>query len=70
MALNKGLLKQEILSLLTDMRTKTEVSDEVYAERLSTAIDDYVRAATIVYTSGLAVPSYGPVTGTFNGNLE
>lgn len=70
MSLNKSQLKGRIVQLLIDMRTKTEVSDEEYAERLSDAVDEFVKTATIVYTSGLAVPMYGPVTGTFNGNLE
>ena len=69
MALDKEGLKASILQLLTDMRTKTEVSDEEYAERLSTAIDSFVKNADIVYQSGLTAPN-GAVTGTFNGNLE
>lgn len=69
MALNKVALKADILQLLTDMRTRTEVSDEEYAERLSTAFDDYVKQADIVYTDGLTAPN-GSVTGTFNGNIE
>ena len=69
MSLNKSGLKANILELLTDMRTREEVSDEEFAERLSTAIDTYVKTATIKYVSGLMASSV-QVTGTFTGNLE
>jgi len=69
MALNKEQLKQDILALLTNMRTKEQISDEEYAEKFSKAIDDYVKAASIKYISGLLAPN-GAVSGTFNGKLE
>ena len=69
MALNKALLKSDIKAIMTEMRTRTDVSDDEFADRLSTAIDTYVKTAAIVYVSGLA-NSGGPVTGTFAGNLE
>lgn len=69
MALNKSNLKNDIIQIMKDMRKRVENSDEEYAERLSTAIDNYVKAATIVYTDGLTAPN-GPVAGVFNGNLE
>lgn len=69
MALNKEDLKNNIIQIMKDMRTRTENSDEEYATRLSDAIDSYVKAATIVYTTGLTAPN-GPVTGTFEGNLQ
>lgn len=71
MALNKAGLKSGIVTLLTEMRSKDEVSDDQYAERLATLIDDYVKTATIKYNTGLVAPSGGGiVTGTFTGNLE
>ncbi|HUH26513.1 MAG TPA: hypothetical protein VLY87_07785 [Flavobacterium sp.] len=69
MALNKTELKNDILQIMKDMRTKTENADEEYARRLSDAIDSYVKKAKIIYTAGLTAPN-GPVTGTFEGNLE
>lgn len=69
MALNKEDLKNNIIQIMKDMRKRTENADEEYAERLSDAIDSYVKAATIVYTTGLTAPN-GPVTGTFEGNLN
>lgn len=69
MALNKAGLKNGIKALMTDMRTRTEVSDDDYAAELANLIEAYVKSATIVYTSGLVAPQ-GPVTGVFNGNLE
>lgn len=69
MALNKNDLKNDIIQIMTDMRTREVNSDEEYAERLATAIDNYVKAATIIYTAGLTAPN-GPVTGTFEGNLQ
>lgn len=69
MALDKGQLKTEIINLMTDMRTRTENADNEYADRLVNAIDDYVKGATVVYQNGLIAPQ-GPVTGTFNGNLQ
>ncbi|WP_286443227.1 MULTISPECIES: hypothetical protein [unclassified Myroides] len=51
------------------MRTRTKNADEEFAERLTDAIDNYVKSATIIYEGGLAAPN-GPVTGMFNGKLE
>lgn len=69
MALNKELLKQAIIKIMTDMRVKEIVSDQEYAERLATAIDEYVKTAAIVYKTGLISPA-GAVTGVFEGNLN
>lgn len=69
MALNKTKLKNDIIEIMKEMRTRTENSDEEYATRLSDAIDSYVKSATIAYTDGLVAPN-GPVTGMFNGKLE
>ena len=52
-------LKASILSLLTEMREKTEVSDDEFAERLATAIDDYIRSATVTVAAGIAVATSG-----------
>lgn len=71
MALNTPQLQEDIVTIVTDMRTRTEVSDTEFANRLATAIETYVKTATIVYTTGLVAPSGGgAVTGTFTGQLE
>ncbi len=62
MALNKTLLKQEILLLMKDMQTREEDALEEFANRLSTAIDSYVKSITIQYVAGLANQG-GPVVG-------
>lgn len=69
MALNNDLLKNKIVNLMKDMLEREETSIEEFAERLTEGIEDYVKSATIKYTSGLTAPN-GAVTGTFNGNLE
>lgn len=69
MALNKDDLKGDIITLIADMRNRTENADEEFADRLSTLIDSYVKSATIVYQTGLDAPN-GPVTGVFQGKLE
>lgn len=71
MSLDKGTLKTNIIGIMTDMMEREETSIEEFAERLSAAVDTYVKGATIVYTSGLIAPtSGGAVTGTFNGELQ
>ncbi|MGJ5643200.1 hypothetical protein [Formosa sp. S-31] len=69
MALDKDSLKANIIQIMTDMMEREENSIEEFAERLSTAVDTYVKTATIVYTTGLTAPN-GAVTGSFQGNLE
>ncbi len=77
MALVKTQLKQNIKTLLTDMRTKTNVSDDEFADRLSTLIDNYIKSATIIVPVGIPVSTVGtaatqtgastaPVTATIN----
>lgn len=69
MALNKTALKNEIKSLLDDMKTREQDSTEEFATRLSNAIDDYVKDLEIGYTTGLIAPS-GAVTGTFTHTVS
>ena len=49
---------------------RENTSIEEFATRLSDAIDDYVKEADIIYTTGLTSATGGVVTGTFEGNLE
>lgn len=69
MALDKAQLKTDFKSLVTDMRTREENSDDEFAERFANLMDEYIKSATINYTSGLITPQ-GSVTGTFVGKLS
>lgn len=67
MPLNKVTLKNKLVQIFSQEDTESNV--EQVAQQLADAIDDYVKEAKIVYTVGLVAPN-GPVTGTFNGNLQ
>lgn len=67
MPLNKVILKNKLVQIFSQEDTESNV--EQVAQQLADAIDDYVKEAKIVYTAGLVAPN-GPVTGTFNGNLQ
>jgi hypothetical protein len=69
MGLNKNALKADIKNIITEMRSRTENSDDEFADRLASAVDTFVKTATITYQTGLTAPN-GPVTGTFQGKLE
>lgn len=62
MALNKSVLKTNIKAMLNDLKNDLdqETAIEKYAEMISTAIDNYVRTATVVGTDSMG----GPITGT------
>ncbi|MBS5643373.1 MAG: hypothetical protein KHW63_05585 [Alistipes sp.] len=62
MPLNKQKFKNDILSLLTQMRERTEKSDEEFAERLASLIDGYIKSATITVPAGIAVSTTGSPT--------
>lgn len=70
MALNKTELKNEIVSIMTDMMQRENTSIEEFATRLSDAVDVYVKGADIIYTAGLIDGESLPVTGTFEGQLQ
>lgn len=72
MALNKTALKTGIEGLLTDMRTKEEISDDYFADQLSTLIEAYVKSGTVntMVTGTCATPAgAGTITGQGQGNL-
>lgn len=69
MALDKLTLRNDIVQLLQDMMLREATSIEEFADRLSDAVDAYVKSADILYQDGLTAPN-GPVTGTFNGQLQ
>jgi hypothetical protein len=67
MSLNKVTLRNKLIDIFSQPDTSSNV--EQVAEQIANAIDEYVKEASIFYTNGLMAPN-GPVTGTFNGNLE
>ncbi len=62
MALVKSTLKGAILALLTEMRERTEVCDDEFAERFASAIDDYIKSATVTVAAGITVATSGSPT--------
>lgn len=60
--LNKQVLKTQILDLLTDMRSRTEVSDSDFAGTLADLIDTYIKSATITIEAGIPVSTTGGPT--------
>lgn len=65
MALETGILKLNLKDLFSEMRTKTEVSDEYFAERFSTIIEQYVKTGqvdTVVTTSAGNGTGIGSIT--------
>lgn len=62
MSLVKTTLQTQILDLLTNMRTRTEVSDADFASSLATMIDTYIKSATITIAAGIPVSTAGGPT--------
>lgn len=69
MALDVNRLKAKIAVVMNDMMLREENSIDEFSQRIAQAVVEEIQEATIIYTSGLAAPN-GPVTGTFNGELE
>lgn len=65
----KETAKTELKTLLSDMRTREEISDEEYANRLIDLLEKWIAKAEIKYNTGL-VAGTNPVTGTFTGQLK
>lgn len=59
----------DLTNLMTEMRTKTEISDTEFAEQFFELLLKWLIEADIKYLNGLTTPN-GPVSGTFNGTLE
>ena len=66
---DKQAAKNQVKAILDDMLKREETSTEEFANRLIEAMEEWLKKATIIYTSGLIAPN-GVVTGTFNGKLE
>jgi translation initiation factor 2 alpha subunit (eIF-2alpha) len=54
MALSQPALKQNLLSLFNLMK-QTEMSEEDYADRLATIINNHIKTATVTVNPGIAV---------------
>lgn len=68
MALNKPKLKQDILSILTDMESREVDSKDEFATRLSNAIDDFVKSGTVA--AGIKVSTTGSATAQTGATTE
>ena len=66
---DKQAAKNQVKAIIDDMLKREETSTEEFANRLIEAMEEWLKKATIIYTSGLIAPN-GAVTGTFNGKLE
>lgn len=74
--LNKPALYKDIFELLSDMETREVDSKAEFADRLSTAIDLFVKSGTVqvnpgipVSTAGTAVAQTGATTGPGTGKM-
>ena len=65
---DKQAAKNQVKAILDDMLMREETSTEEFANRLIEAMEEWLKKATIIYTSGLIAPN-GAVRGTFNGKL-
>lgn len=64
MALNTTALKQAIKSLLNDMTTEDDSATgmDTFADRLSSAIETFVKSGTVTVASGIPVSTAGSAT--------
>ncbi len=63
MALNKNKLIEDIIAIQTEMLEKEEPDFQTYAEKLATAIDEFVKSGEVTVQSGIALQA-GAYTGT------
>lgn len=71
MALNKEELRGNIIGIMEDMLSREDTSIEEFAERLSDAMDVFVKGADVNYQDGLIAPSGGgAVTGVLNTTIN
>lgn len=72
MALVKETLKNAIKTAFLDQLSKNDNTNEAIndlADKLATAIDNYIKSATITNIHVLTSPS-GPVTGTITSTIN
>lgn len=59
----------EMITLMTEMRTRTDNADEEFANRFFGIMLKWLLKADLKYITGLVAGS-NPVTGTLEGKLE
>lgn len=64
MALNKATLKAELLSIYNDAKT-TPMTEDTFADRVSTAIDNYIKTAIV--NTGITLTTPDTINGTTTG---
>lgn len=62
MALNKKKLIDDIIQIQKDMLKKEEQDFDDYAEKLASAIDEFVRSGEVTVNTGISVQA-----GTYTG---
>lgn len=73
MALNKNQLKNDIKSLMNNMRNQTEQNDDAFADGLASIIETYVKSGTVTIQAGipLIAGAYtGQTTATGTGSIS
>jgi hypothetical protein len=69
MALNKEVLKVNLLKMIQDLRKQTEQDDNAYADALAAVIHNYILTITVSGTTTSACTAGGAV-GTFTGTVS
>lgn len=62
MALNKAKLIKDIIAIQTEMSEKEKPDFQTYAEKLATAIDEFVKSGTVTVATGISVTTAGTAT--------
>lgn len=74
MGLNKIALKSDLEALYNQTLDNEDLTPEeakdAFIERLATAIDAFVKSASVNYQNGLTSANGGVVTGTFNHTIS
>ena len=72
MALNRTKLVEDIVKIQKEMLSKEQPDFELYAQKLATAIEQFVKSGEVVVEKGISVQagSYtGVTTGTGKGKM-
>jgi hypothetical protein len=73
MPLDKNTLKTEIKAILSDMENKEVDSKEEFAQRLSDAIEAFVKSGTVTVATGIPVTTSsgsGSTSGEGTGSIS
>lgn len=69
MALNKEVLKLDLLNMIQELRKQTEADDTAYADALAAIIHNYIITATVTVNT-VTTCGVGAGTGTGTGTLS